>query len=145
MRGLWRWVPLQRLAWIIVAGLLSAFALARGDLPQLRDVRLHELPPEAHETLKLVQRGGPYPYERDGVTFGNFEKLLPLAPRGHYLEYTVTTPGISHRGARRAVVGCERQRPALPSVGLLKLAHCRNGGEFYYTADHYRSFRRIVK
>ena len=95
--------------------------------------------------LQLIRRGGPYSNERDGITFGNYEKLLPAAQRGHYREYTVMTPGVRHRGARRIVVGCEQRRPVPPSPGLLRLAHCRGGGEFYYTADHYRTFRRIVE
>jgi ribonuclease T1 len=141
-------MPLQQLLWFIVAVAFSALAAARGDIPsqtQAQEIRVAELPQEARETLQLIRRGGPYPHERDGVTFGNYEKLLPVAQRGHYREYTVITPGVRHRGARRIVVGCERQRAALPSTGLLRLAQCRDGGEFYYTADHYRSFRRIVE
>jgi ribonuclease T1 len=145
MRLAWRRVPLQQLAWIVLAVTVSAFALARGGVPQPDEIRLHDLPPEARHTLQLIQRGGPYPHERDGIIFGNYEKLLPAAQRGHYSEYTVTTPGVRHRGARRIVVGCERQRPVQPPSSLLRLAHCRNGGELYYTADHYRSFRRIVE
>ncbi len=146
MRLAWRRVPLQQLAWIILAVALSAVAMARGGVPQPGEIRLHDLPAEARETLQLIRGGGPYPHERDGVNFGNYEKLLPAAQRGHYSEYTVTTPGVRHRGARRIVVGCERQRPVhLPSQNLLRLPHCRNGGELYYTADHYRSFRRIVE
>ena len=83
------------------------------------------LPPEARETLRLIARGGPFPYDRDGVVFGNFEKRLPQRPRGHYREYTVPTPGVSHRGARRIVAGGDP-----PS-------------EFFYTDDHYETFRRI--
>jgi ribonuclease T1 len=83
------------------------------------------LPAEARQTLRLIASGGPFPYERDGVVFGNFEKRLPLKPRGYYHEYTVPTPGLSHRGARRVVAG---GRPPT---------------EFYYTDDHYGSFRRI--
>jgi ribonuclease T1 len=138
-------MPLQRSAWFIIAVAFSAFALARGDVPQSGEIRLHELPQEARQTLQLIGRGGPYPHERDGTVFGNFEKHLPEQRRGHYSEYTVTTPGVRHRGARRIVVGCERQRPAPQPSGLLRLAHCRDGGEFYYTADHYRTFRRIVE
>jgi len=130
---------------LLALALFAAAGFARGDPPLLRDVRLQELPAEAHQTLQLIRKGGPFPYERDGVTFGNYEKLLPPAPRGHYREYTVTTPGIKHRGARRIVVGCERQRVAADPAGSLRLAQCRDGGEFYYTADHYRSFRRIVE
>lgn len=150
MRMAWRCMPLQQLLWLIVAVAFSALAAARGDIPsqtqtQAQEIRVAELPQEARETLQLIRRGGPYPHERDGVTFGNYEKLLPVAPRGHYREYTVTTPVVRHRGARRIVVGCERQRATSSSTGLLRLVHCRDGGEFYYTADHYRSFRRIVE
>jgi len=130
---------------LLALALFAAAAFARGDAQQLRDVRLQELPAEAHQTLQLIRSGGPFPHERDGITFGNYEKLLPPAPRGHYREYTVTTPGIKHRGARRIVVGCERQRAANTPEGPLRLAQCRGGGVFYYTADHYRSFRRIVE
>lgn len=86
-----------------------------------------ELPPEARETLRLIRRGGPFPYERDGIAFGNRERLLPLKPRGYYREYTVRTPGLSHRGARRIVCG---GAPSAPEA-------C------YYTDDHYASFRLI--
>lgn len=84
-----------------------------------------DLPAEARETLKLIRLGGPFPYARDGTVFGNREGLLPRAPRGSYREYTVKTPGRRDRGARR-IIGS-------------------NSGEFYYTADHYRSFRRILQ
>ena len=153
MRMAWRSMPLQQLLWLILALAFSTLAAARGDIPQSQthvqekkqQIRVAELPQEARETLQLIRRGGPYPHDRDGVTFGNYEKLLPAAPRGHYREYTVMTPGVRHRGARRIVVGCERQRQAAAPPGLLRLAHCRDGGEFYYTADHYRTFRRIVE
>jgi len=157
----WRSMSLQQWLWFIAALAFSGLAVARGDIPQpqtrtqtqaqtqahtqAKGVRVAELPQEARETLQLIQRGGPYPHERDGVTFGNYEKLLPAARRGHYREYTVTTPGVRHRGARRIVVGCEPQRAAAPSPGPLRLAQCRDGGEFYYTADHYSTFRRIVE
>lgn len=83
------------------------------------------LPAEALETLRLIRAGGPYPYDRDGVVFGNFEGRLPKQRRGYYHEYTVPTPGLSHRGARRIVAGGDPPR------------------EFWYTDDHYESFRRI--
>ena len=86
-------------------------------------IALADLPAEARQTLALIERGGPFPFpHKDGSTFGNFEKRLPIAPRGYYREYTVPTPGSADRGARRLVVG---------------------GNEYYYTGDHYRSFRRI--
>ena len=83
------------------------------------------LPPEAVATLELIERGGPYPYERDGTVFQNRERRLPEQPRGYYREYTVPTPGSRDRGARRIVTGGDP-----PEV-------------FYYTDDHYRSFREV--
>lgn len=91
------------------------------------EVALAELPREARDTLALIRRGGPFPYGKDGTVFGNRERLLPQMPRGHYTEYTVRTPGAGDRGARRIIAGGDPRRT----------------GEFYYTADHYQSFRRI--
>ena len=88
-------------------------------------VHLADLPPEAARTLELIDAGGPFPEERDGVTFENREELLPDQPRGYYAEYTVPTPGSDDRGARRIVAG--------------------EGGELYWTADHYTSFSRIAR
>ena len=90
-------------------------------------VDLVELPPEARETLRLIKAGGPFPYDKDGTRFGNRERVLPRRPPDHYTEYTVKTPGERTRGARRIVAGGE------PSTS----------GEYYYTDDHYKSFRRI--
>ena len=81
------------------------------------------LPDQARDTLALIDEGGPFPYDKDDDTFGNFEGILPDHQRGYYREYTVVTPGLSHRGAKRIVTG--------------------DGGEFYYTANHYQSFERI--
>ena len=110
------------LAFALAAFAPQASARARADAP-VEAVVLADLPPEARKTVELIRRGGPFPYDRDGVAFGNFERLLPVRERGYYREYTVPTPGIRHRGARRIVSG--------------------RGGELYYTDDHYRSFRRI--
>jgi ribonuclease T1 len=103
-------------SWVAVAVLAAALA---------QDIPAAELPKEARETLALIRAGGPFPYPQDGRTFQNREKLLPQRSRGYYREYTVRTPGARDRGARRIVSG--------------------NGGEFYYTADHYRSFQRIIE
>ena len=84
-----------------------------------------DLPREARDTLALIHQGGPYPYRRDGITFQNREGRLPDAARGYYREFTVTTPGSRDRGARRIISGGQP-----PTV-------------FYYSDDHYRSFRRI--
>jgi len=97
-------------------------------------VRLAELPPEAQQTLRLVQRGGTFPFpNKDGSTFGNFENRLPLQARGYYREYTVPTPGRRDRGARRLIAGSGRTGDVATS------------GEYYYTEDHYRHFFRIVQ
>jgi ribonuclease T1 len=87
------------------------------------EVSVVSLPPEAQKALSLIRSGGPFPYARDGVVFGNHEHRLPARARGYYHEYTVPTPGLHNRGPRRIVCG------PLP--------------ECYYSADHYRSFRRI--
>jgi ribonuclease T1 len=91
----------------------------------LRWVSLDAIPPEGRETLSRINEGGPFPESRDGVTFENREAVLPDSQRGYYREYTVATPGSNDRGARRIVVG--------------------EGGELYYTDDHYQSFRRIAR
>jgi ribonuclease T1 len=90
-----------------------------------------ELPPEARETLTLIRKGGPFPYRRDGTVFRNFERRLPVRPRGYYREYTVPTPGAKDRGARRIVAGAGAA------------GDVRTSGEYYYTADHYATFSRI--
>lgn len=92
---------------------------------RVETIRLAELPREAVRTLELMRRNGPFPYAKDGAVFGNREGRLPKQRRGYYREYTVKTPGERTRGARRIVGGA--------------------GGERYYTADHYESFRRIVE
>lgn len=73
--------------------------------------------------LERIERGERDRHENDGGTFSNREGLLPQQARGYYREYVVRTPGISHAGPQRIVLG--------------------EGGEAYYTADHYESFTRI--
>jgi ribonuclease T1 len=103
-----------------------------GRAPQaIAEVPLAALPPEARQTLVLIRQGGPFPYRKDGTAFGNRERLLPSKPRGYYSEYTVPTPGSRDRGARRIVAG--KGDTGSPATS----------GEYYYTDDHYRSFRRI--
>lgn len=85
------------------------------------------LPPEALDTLALIEAGGPFPYRQDGATFQNRERRLPERARGYYREYTVETPGSPDRGARRIVAGGDP--PA----------------EFFYTDDHYASFRGFTE
>jgi ribonuclease T1 len=100
---------------------------AAREAPALPVVDVRELPPEAQATLALIKRGGPFPYRKDGSVFFNRERRLPPKPRGYYTEYTVPTPGARDRGARRIVAG---GNPA-------------TSGEYYYTDDHYQTFRRI--
>ena len=114
------------LALCLFAG-IATVAFARAAPEALPDVTLADLPKEAHEIYALIGKGGPFHYDRDGVAFGNREKLLPSKPRGYYREYTVRTPGVKNRGARRVICGGPKTAP----------------DACYYTDDHYQSFRRI--
>ena len=87
-------------------------------------VEVGSLPVQARQTIKLIERGGPYPYAKDGAVFGNRERLLPSRPSGFYREYTVPTPGVDDRGPRRIVTGDQDQ-------------------QFFYTDDHYASFVQV--
>lgn len=91
--------------------------------PSIPVVSINQLPTEARSTISLIRRGGPYPYPKDGTVFRNRERRLPQGAAGYYREYTVKTPGVRHRGARRIVTG--------------------QGGEIYYTGDHYATFVRV--
>ena len=107
------------------AAALALWCILGSVLAFSSDIRVADLPAEARDTLALIRAGGPFPYARDGVVFNNREGLLPKRKRGYYREYTVKTPGARDRGARRIVAG--------------------EAGEFYYTDDHYRSFKRIIE
>jgi ribonuclease T1 len=104
----------------------NAFAF---DAATLDRIKLTELPAEAQHTILLIRQGGPFPYEKDGAVFGNYEKVLPQQKRGYYREFTVKTPRVRNRGARRIIAGGEQAHPR----------------EYYYTADHYRSFKRVIE
>lgn len=94
------------------------------------DCAVDSLPPEAHEVIEDIEAGGPYEYPRnDSVTFGNREGILPDEERGYYREFTVETPGLNHRGARRIVTGGPDER---------------DPERWYYTDDHYESFCEFV-
>jgi guanyl-specific ribonuclease Sa len=130
-------VPLRGFAGMVkrlcAGGFLVCSAMVVGAFesaqPQFPAVQREKLPEQAQQVLVSVAAGGPFLYEKDGTTFGNRERLLPSNKRGYYREYTVPTPGVSHRGARRVV--CGGVQPRLPDA-------C------YYTHDHYASFRLIV-
>lgn len=115
---------------VAVSAIVTDPVQAKGPITASESVALAELPPEAQQTDRLIRAGGPFPYSKDGTTFGNRERLLPRRERGYYREYTVPTPGSRNRGARRIV--CGGAPPVNPEV-------C------YYTEDHYASFRRIVQ
>ena len=124
--------PSKAGAWLalVVAAAMSVGVQAKDAAGVGADVSLSSLPPEARKTDQLIHSGGPFPYSRDGVVFGNYEKRLPREPRGYYHEYTVPTPGARDRGARRII--CGGDPPTEPDA-------C------FYTEDHYNSFHRIVK
>jgi len=102
----------------------SATAWRTASPEPILSIREAELPPEARATIALIRQGGPFPFRRDGVVFQNREARLPARPSGYYHEYTVPTPAAHDRGARRLINGQTE--------------------EFYYSADHYRSFRRVL-
>lgn len=114
---------------LFFATLLLSFNAFSFDSGVSGTISWRELPAEAHATLRLIRQGGPFPYEKDGSVFGNYEKVLPQRKRGYYREFTVKTPRARNRGARRLVTGGAPQHTA----------------EIYYTADHYRSFRRVIE
>jgi len=154
--GVWRWnrrkspcaarrraaAPLAVVVWrlvsLVLAMVIGVTACARDEPPaparppaSVDGIALDALPPEARQTLALIRQGGPFPYRKDGTAFFNRERRLPPQPRGYYTEYTVPTPGSRDRGARRIVAG--KGTTGDPA----------SSGEYYYTEDHYRSFRRI--
>lgn len=114
----------------LATGLITGGAQAKGpaSFETQATVAIRELPIQGVRTYELIHQGGPFAHEKDGVVFGNRERLLPAQTRGYYREYTVKTPGLRHRGAKRIVCG----------------GQARNPDACYYTADHYASFRKIV-
>ena len=118
--------------WVAGGLLVSASVGARNaDAPAgMPTVALATLPVQAQSTYRLILGAGPFPYNKDGTVFVNREGRLPAATRGHYREYTVKTPGVSHRGACRIV--CGGKPPTQPEA-------C------FYTDDHYASFRLIAR
>jgi ribonuclease T1 len=107
---------------------VASTALARErPFAERNEIAAESLPNEARDVLARIRADGPFRFERDGVTFGNRERSLPPRRRGYYHEYTVVTPGVRTRGARRIVCGGPRRTPEV----------C------YYSDDHYATFRRI--
>jgi ribonuclease T1 len=136
----WQSLSLARSLGHVLAGAALSMALAlspQGAMarqqPELAGavgtITAPQLPNEARQTLDLIQAGGPFPYEKDGSRFGNYERILPQQPRGYYREYTVKNSKSRNRGAKRIVCGGDQ----------------RAANDCYYTEDHYNSFKRITK
>jgi ribonuclease T1 len=106
-------------------GFHPAIGIPVSTVARLPVISIERLPSEARSTIQLIEQGGPFPYPRkDGTVFGNRERLLPILPRGSYREYTVPTPGLRTRGARRIISAPKRI--------------------YYYTGDHYKTFQEVV-
>jgi len=123
------WIVLAAMLWFPLASQGSTLAspqglqAAQGGPASLPVITVADLPAEARDTLRAIKQGGPFAYPRDGSVFNNFEKILPKQQHGYYHEYTVITPGAHNRGVRRIISG--------------------ETNEYYYTADHYQTFKRI--
>lgn len=115
---------------LAVAILTSPVVVARSaSCPLDQSINVRDLPKQGRDTLALIESGGPFSSERDGITFNNRERILPRQQRGFYREYTVRTPGVRSRGARRIVCGGDQ----------------RAADQCYYTKDHYKSFKCIAR
>jgi ribonuclease T1 len=112
---------------IFLLTLFFSLSVLAKNTTQLDLIEVTSLPREGQFTLKLIKQGGPFPYEKDGSVFGNYESKLPKQKRGYYHEYTVKTPRARNRGARRIIAGDQPM----------------TSGEYYYTDDHYGSFKKI--
>lgn len=112
----------------LMGGPAVAFQRDAGRNADFPVIAVQDLPKEAKEVLALIKKGGPYPYSKDGSVFSNRERALPDRPRGYYREFTVKTPKVKNRGARRIIAGGAKNA---------------EGMEFFYTDDHYATFKRI--
>lgn len=121
-----RKILVNKFLFVIALLLFSLSGFAR-EYTQLGIIDAVSLPQEGRATLMLIKQGGPFPYDKDGVVFGNYEMKLPKQHRGYYHEYTVKTPRVRNRGAKRIIAGGQSM----------------TSGEYYYTDDHYESFKRI--
>jgi len=120
------------LSWLLLSMALAAplpFTVHAGELAEIqKNIAVDRLPAEARSAIQRIRQGGPFPYAKDGAVFGNRERRLPPRPRDWYREYTVASPDARHRGADR---------------GKLRIVAGREG-EYYYSNDHYRTFRRVT-
>ena len=125
-----KWLAIGAMGLSAASMLISPMAAARSVACAVgQSVSAQDLPKQGREMLALIASGGPFSNDRDGINFGNRERILPKAPRGFYREYTVRTPGVRNRGARRIVCGGDQRA----------LEAC------YYSDDHYQSFKCIQR
>lgn len=124
-----RWWFAVSIGFILLACTFLVHARSPQEVQVQATLLVTDMPSEGQKTYQTIRSGGSFPYEKDGTIFGNRERLLPREARGFYREYTVRTPGVRHRGARRIV--CGGPVPTEPKA-------C------FYTEDHYASFRLIV-
>ena len=126
-----KWALGLMLVGSLVGGFVPSLVHAKGpaQTERIGQISQSELPPQGRETYAKILKGGPFPYEKDGVVFGNRERILPGEKRGYYREYTVKTPASRNRGAKRIV--CGGKQATAPDA-------C------FYTDDHYSSFKRIA-
>ena len=122
-----KWVTLVLTALAVCASPLVAARTVACAVGQ--SITVQDLPKQGRDTLALIASGGPFSSNRDGISFGNRERALPKAPRGYYREYTVRTPGVRNRGARRIVCGGDQ----------------RAADTCFYSDDHYQSFKCIQR
>lgn len=116
-----------RTGMIALACLFLAAGIVHARERRAAEISASDLPSQARHTLELIRHNGPFPFDRDGIVFGNRERVLPDRPRGYYHEYTVKFPGVRGRGANRIVCGGDQ--------GAAQ--------DCFYSDDHYRTFRRI--
>ena len=113
-----------------VAMVAAPMSLARAPACALdQSISVRELPKQGQDTLATISAGGPFASDRDGIVFNNRERILPREKRGFYREYTVRTPGVKNRGARRIVCGGDQ----------------RAADQCFYSDDHYQSFKCITR
>ena len=125
------WALALMLVGSVVGGFAPGLVHAKGpaQTERIGQISQSELPPQGRETYAKILKGGPFAYDKDGVVFGNRERILPSEKRGYYREYTVKTPASRDRGAKRIV--CGGKQAIAPDA-------C------FYTDDHYASFKRIA-
>ena len=115
-------------SYLLAAAIAGPLAQARSltDRPALSSpatISVAQLPSQGRATYELIRQGGPFPYGKDGVVFGNREHSLPAEKRGFYREYTVATPGSRDRvpGASCAVDLPGRRAPVITPLTITRV------------------------